>query len=268
MSAAILGLQLRSIFAWAAFFARCSRSGSIKTPIAFETAQHANAQGATLAAQPIGIIARVPHHNGVLGQVSEQTFELDESHLDGCCVRCYPLLLQQVGPATGFFRQNHDGRKLPPKRDWFLTFWQVMHVLRRPIRRSHGFWTRNTTGIDADPLPFPCARLWPIVSEDLSQAFFINASVFKRLVQARPFPLKPQRLRHFGKRLGLRCAHQSIHGIKQRVSRPQKTVIEIVTKLAHYVNVSHTSKLPLFDDRNLLDQATLRKVGGLLSEIV
>src|SRR5216683_33104 len=250
MSGAILGLQLRSIFAWTPLFARWRRCWPIETPIVFETTRDSNAQCATLTPQPVGIIAPIQYHDGVLGQMGDQPFELGVSHPDGRCLRCHPLLIQDVGPTTGRFRQDHHRRKLPAKGDWFLAFWQIMHVLSSSLCRSHCIRTCNVTRIYPYPQPLACIWFRQIVGKDFSQALVINTPILKRCIQARPFALKPQRLRHFGKRFRLRFRHQGIDGIEQGVFRSQKTVMDIVTKLSQCVNVFQTSKLPLFDDRN------------------
>jgi hypothetical protein len=166
-------------------------------------------------------------------------------------LRCHALLIQQVRPAAGWIWQNHHRRKLPAKGDRFLTFWHVVHVLGRAICRGHRIRTGNTTRINSDPEPFPLIRFGQVAGKDFSQVFFIDAPIFKRLIQTGPLALKPQRLSHFGKRFGLRFSHESIDGIEQGVLPSQKTVINVVTKLSQCGNVFQTSKLPLtFDDQN------------------
>ncbi len=85
-----------------------------------------------------------------------------------------------------------------------------------------------------------------------------------------PFSLKPQRLRQFRKRFGRRLGHESINGIKQGISCFQQTVIQVVTKLSHCVNVYHTSKLPLVFLLSELYSIwpPSARFGGLLSQIV
>ena len=237
MRRGIFGLQFGPIFAWAPFLARWSRSRSIQTAIAFETTQYTHIQRATPAPQPVRIIASVQHHNGVFGQMGHQPSELSLRYLNGGGVRCHPLLIQDVRPATSWVCQDDHSRKLPAKRDWLRTFWQIVHVLGRTIGRGDCFRTRNTTGIDSQPQPFPRIRLGHVADKEFSQALFIDASIFKCLIQARPLALKPQRLRHFGKRCGLRFCHQRIDGIEQGILGSQKTVIEIVTELSQCVTV-------------------------------
>lgn len=126
-----------------------------------------------------------------------------------------------------------------------------MDVLRRAICRRYRFWARNTASIDTYPPHLGGLRFGQIGSKDISQALFVNATIFKRLIQARPLALKPQRLRDFGKRLGLGFGYQGINRIEQSVLRPQKTVIDVVTKLFQCGTVFQTSTLPLVcDDGN------------------
>src|SRR6266487_175730 len=247
----ILRLQFGSIFAWSTFLARWGRCHTVEAAIANDPAQHPNAQPATTTPQPGGIVAPVQRHQRVGWGVGKQAHQLCVSHFNRRCPRCHPLLIQDVRPTTGGDCQSDQGRKLPPKRDRFLAFRQVMHVLRGSICRSDRIWTRNTTGIDSDPEPFPRSRLGQVARKNGSQVLFIDAPIFERFIQTWPFALKPQRLRDFRERCGLRFGHQGIYGIEQGILRSWKTVIEIVTKLSQCVNVFQTSKLPLlFSYRN------------------
>lgn len=86
--------------------------------------------------------------------------------------------------------------------------------------------------------------------EDISQIVLSNPSIFQSFIHARPVALKPQRLRDFWQRFGLRFRHQGIYRVEQGIFGPQETAINIVTKLSQYVNV-HLSKIPFwFDDWN------------------
>ncbi len=265
MGGTILGLQPGSIFAWTAFFARWRRRWPIETAIGFEAAQDPDTQATPLAPQPVGIIATIQHDESVLGQVSNQTFELDKSHFDGRRLRRYSLLIQHVGPTPRFFRQDHSRRKLPAKGDGFLAFWQVMDMLCGPICRGHRIRTRNLARIDPNPQPLASIRFGQVANEDVPQVLFINTTILKSLIQARPFSFKPERLRHFWKRFGLGFAHQGIHGVEQRISTSRKTVIDIVTKLSQYVNV-HLRKAPwnLLPELYLIGRPSAR-LEGLLS---
>src|SRR6266487_5597612 len=250
MRTGILGLQFGSIFAWTSFLPRWRGCGPVKTAIAFQAAQHPNLQGATAAPQPRRVVASIQHRDGILRQLRDQQLQLFVSHLDCCGARGHPLLIQNIRPATGGLRQDHYRRKLPAKGDRVLAFWQIMHMLCSTICRSHCIRTRNLTPIDPDPEPLSCFWFGQIADKGFSQTLFLDTPIFKRFIQARPFALKPQRLRHFGKRFRLRFCHQGIDGIEQGVLGSQKTVMDIVTKLSQCVNVFQTSKLPLFDDRN------------------
>src|SRR6266487_1558536 len=207
-------------------------------------------------------VASVQGHNGLLGPRGHQMPELFFRDFNGGGSRCHPLLIQNVGPATCWLGQGHHRRKLPPKRDRFLTFWQIMHMLCGSVCRGHRVRACNFTGINPDPLPFFWIGFGQIERKDFSHLLLIDASIFKRFIQTRPFSLKPERLREFWKRLRRCFGHEGIDGIEQGILRFQKTVIQVVTKSSNYVNV-HLSKFPwCLIIGTLLDQTSLRKVGG------
>src|SRR6266516_4794109 len=236
----ILWLQLGSIFAWSPFLARWGWGHPVEAAIANDPAQHSNAQPTTTTPQPGGIIASVQRDNRVGWDVWDQADQLCVGHLDSGRLRCDSLLIQDVGPATGRIWQDHQRRKLPAKGDRFLAFWQVMQVLCRTIRRSHGIRTRNLTGIDPDPEPFPWIGFGQVASKGFSQALFIDAPILERFIQTRPFALKPHRLREFGKRFGLRLGHQGIDGVEQGISATQ--VIDILAEpYTSYLKIWHSS---------------------------
>lgn len=191
----ILGLEFGSVFAGASTLSRWGWSGSVETAIAFQTTQHSNVQSTTTTPQPGGIIPSIQHDNGIFRQMRGQEPQLCIGHLDRRCARCYPLLIQDIGPATRWLRQGHHGRKLPAKGDRFLTFGQIWDVLSTAIRRGNSIRASYTAGIDSDPEPLASILFWQVLHKDFSQAQLINTTILKGLIQARPLPLKPERLR-------------------------------------------------------------------------
>src|SRR5581483_7621133 len=111
-------------------------------------------------------------------QRGHQTPELFLCDFDGCGLRSHPLLVQNGGPTADWLCQSHHRRKLPPKGDWLLPFWQIMHVLCRAIGRRHGSRTCNLTCINANPEPLARIRLGQGVGKDFSQGLCINTPTF------------------------------------------------------------------------------------------
>jgi hypothetical protein len=242
MGRRVLGLQVVPIFSPRPSLASGRRSGSIEASVAFETAQDANIQLAELTPQPGGIIAAIQQQDQRSRQERSQVLDLLDGHLACGLIRGHTVLIENGGPTAWAFWQDDQRRKLPPKGDGLLAFWQVVHLDGASIRRGSRTGTGNITGVYRYPHAVPCRWSGGIVCQDPSQAVALNASILKGFVQTWPLAHKTWRERQFGKRLRPILGDQRIHRVEQSIFGSQKAVRDPVTKLFQCVKV-HVRKL-------------------------
>lgn len=245
------------------------RGNPIEAAIGLQSAQDAFAQVTALAPQLGSVIASIQDDNGLGGQGFHHLLQLFYRRLDRRRLRTDALLIQDEGATTGWFRQDDHGRELPAKGDGLLGFRQIMDWYPRAISSGDRERTSYATGIDANPEPITLCGFGHVARQHLAQAGLIQLTILKRFVDASPFALKPQRLRHFWQRFGRRFRAQRVDGIEQSVFCFQEAIVHLLTKLLQCVKV-HLSNVPLpFLQVELYSIRPLTaRVEGLLSGLV
>lgn len=155
----------------------------------------------------------------------------------GVMHRSHALLIQNGGPTAGGLWQGDHGRELPSSGHRFSVLWQIMHLLRAPLRRGDGVRASDAAGIYPDPQRVFGTARGQIAGEHFLQAGLIDPPVFQCLIQTRLLALKLRRQRQFGERLCPIFAQQGVHEVKQRIFGSSETAIRILTKRFECVKI-------------------------------
>ena len=175
-----------AIFAWGSPLARRRRSAMIEDAATLASQQFSTRHILRrLQKRGTGIVT-VAHQDGThrAGQACDTLPQLGRRHF---CVRlrtCDPSRIEQVAPTADRIGQDHQGRKLPSRRDRRrATPWQIRHIQAGPIRRRGRLGTGNRTGIDAPQRTAPVCWQRHMRHKDALQGMLFNAPILKRFIQ-------------------------------------------------------------------------------------